>query len=278
MSHLPASTGCLFVDLSLKYSFIQQGYCIIRDIVTPQVDILSHMVSGLDIESDRFNYSLIENEADFNQALHHSIAQVILPIISDFFQPFRLLSASLLVKPAGLNEELMLHQDWTFTFENRFMPVTMWIPLVDVSEQNGGLFVLPRSHRILENFRSLSYRSAQLSRTDKIQPFVQAINANKGDVIFFHPALFHGSYSNRSSRNRIALAATLLPLDAPYIHVRKLNDKQASIEYLRDTAFFHDLKHLDKDSAFRGVYSDVIDYTHKETNELCISECLTVID
>jgi hypothetical protein len=278
MSHLPASPGCLFINPSLKSSFVRQGYCVIRDIVAPQIDFLSRIATGLNFQPDRFIYSLMEKEAEYNQALHHGIAQVILPIISDLFQPFRLLSASFLIKPAGLQEELILHQDWTFTFEDRFMPMTMWIPLVDVGEQNGGLFVLPRSHRILENFRSLSYGSAQLSRTNKIQPYVQPIHANKGDVIFFHPALFHGSYSNPSSHHRIVLAATLLPLDAPYIHVRKLNNQQASVEYLRDTAFFHDLQHLDKDSAFRGVCSDVINYTHEQPNELRVSERLSAID
>jgi ectoine hydroxylase-related dioxygenase (phytanoyl-CoA dioxygenase family) len=48
----------------------------------------------------------------------------------------------------------------------------------------------------------------------------------KGQALIYHPALFHGSYENKTSENRIAILVSLIEKSAPmqYFHATENNE------------------------------------------------------
>ena len=94
------------------------------------------------------------------------------------------------VRPKLPNTDVIFHQDAVFTTQEAkgILQVTVWIPLVDVDEENGCLEVQPRVHK--EQVVYWSY-GKDLPQTEKI-----VLPMKKGDVLFMHKLTPHGSGPN----------------------------------------------------------------------------------
>jgi Phytanoyl-CoA dioxygenase (PhyH) len=93
--------------------------------------------------------------------------------------------------------------------------LTAWIPFHDCEEARGPLAVMDGSHRWsgLEEFRyfnqkNLAELKAQLQQEGRTVSIVP-MELKKGQVSFHHCWTVHGSYPNRSSNPRLALAVHL---------------------------------------------------------------------
>jgi phytanoyl-CoA hydroxylase len=114
-------------------------------------------------------------------------------------------------KPPGIEQSVHpFHQDAAyFMFQPQNQCLGVWIPLDPVSEENGSLSVVPRSHKldvrkhlIKEgiNFGALAAEDTE----DNPAYHEQAItmNLNPGDCLLFSTHLLHRSGGNRTSRHR----------------------------------------------------------------------------
>ena len=100
------------------------------------------------------------------------------------------------VRPKMPSTEVSFHQDAVFTTQEAVpnLQVTVWVPMVDATEENGCLQVLPRVHR--ERVVYWTY-SRDLPDVEKV-----TLPMKKGDVLFFHKLTPHGSGPNRTDQVR----------------------------------------------------------------------------
>jgi phytanoyl-CoA hydroxylase len=104
-------------------------------------------------------------------------------------------------KPPGSRGQA-LHQD---NFYLRVAPDTcmaVWVPIDDAHEENGGLVVVPGSHKgevacPERADSSVSFTSEFVKPPAGLEE--QPLRLKAGDVLFFHGALIHGSYPNSSA-------------------------------------------------------------------------------
>lgn len=114
-------------------------------------------------------------------------------------------------KPPGVEESVHpFHQDAAyFTFGPQEECLGVWIPLDPVSEANGGLSIVPRSHRfdvrqhLIKdgiNFGALAAEGVE----DDAEYHDQAIcpELSPGDCLLFNTRLFHRSGGNRTQNHR----------------------------------------------------------------------------
>jgi len=98
------------------------------------------------------------------------------------------------------------HQDhWYLDTEPAGHLVGVWIALEDIHEDSGPFFIVPGSHKheliglqdakTHEEFR---LRSKEMIRARNYE-FIPCL-LKKGDVIFWHPSLVHGAFSNSDER------------------------------------------------------------------------------
>jgi len=110
------------------------------------------------------------------------------------------------------------HHDWTYTDERRARVVFFWCPLTDVGPENGGLAVVPGSHRWLSGIRP----SRTLEATEELQTEIAALAVDlrlrAGQAIAFDPACLHGSGPNPTPSPRPAFTIAVAPRDEPLLH------------------------------------------------------------
>lgn len=113
------------------------------------------------------------------------------------------------IRPKMPSTDVPFHQDAIFTTQEAkdILQVTVWIPLIDVNEENGCLEVQPGVHRE----RTVYWSFGQgLPQTEKA-----VLTMKKGDVLIMHKLTPHGSGPNETDEVRWSLDLRYQQTDAP---------------------------------------------------------------
>uniref|UniRef100_A0A8D8W6G7 phytanoyl-CoA dioxygenase n=1 Tax=Cacopsylla melanoneura TaxID=428564 RepID=A0A8D8W6G7_9HEMI len=156
----------------------------------------------------------------------------LLDIVESFIGPnIRAIHSMLINKPpdAGtLTSRHPLHQDLHY-FPHRPANriVASWTAMESVTEDNGCLFVLPGSHHnpgVLHQHDYPNWEGGVNAMYHGVQGFDSHPKLNlcmeKGDTVFFHPLLIHGSGMNRTKGFRKAISCHYAAAECHYIDVR----------------------------------------------------------
>jgi ectoine hydroxylase-related dioxygenase (phytanoyl-CoA dioxygenase family) len=211
-------------------SFEERGYLAgVRLLDDRQVETLRTELADLTdphYPGNELFYEYNSNEsADPSTVLFHALgAWRIKPAFHDvLWNPAFLVAASQLLgggvrfwhdqlfcKPSKHGGVVAWHQDYSYWTRTQPMAhLTCWIALDDASRDNGCLWYVPGSHR----WRLLP-RTGLAGDMNEIMtvltPEQQAafqpvpIELKKGEATFHHPLMVHGSYENRTDRQRRA--------------------------------------------------------------------------
>ena len=113
---------------------------------------------------------------------------------------------STITKTPGKNKEVEWHQDDVFEPDGHSPRLICWTSLTDSHPGNGGISVLPGSHRrgILPHAKSLINEFNQVAEGVETASALPLI-LGAGDLVVFHPHLVHGSPENKTATDRVAL-------------------------------------------------------------------------
>lgn len=199
-----------------------------------------HSVSGIMVTHN-------QNQADQSIEISRSIQQILGDTIQHTFPDFDFFVAHFIVKQAQCHNELQLHQDWNIVDEKKYKSYQIWIPL-DVSyPENGGLFFIPRSHLFHPHFRSGSLGKPLIPINKNIFPYLSYFRLFPGEAAIFHNAIFHGSFSNATPENRVAVLINIVEKNAPteYFHFDSLQHTLQTYP-ITSTSLLMNLHNLEK--------------------------------
>lgn len=102
--------------------------------------------------------------------------------------------------------------------------LTAWIPLHDITDETGGLLIVPGTHQkgfIRHQFYNIhdGYHGVAEDLIKDVKPI--SVKIKKGDLLVFHPCLFHGT-AHMKSKNPNQIRWTLVARynglkDVPYL-------------------------------------------------------------
>ncbi|MFT4646536.1 MAG: hypothetical protein ACI8ZX_002967 [Planctomycetota bacterium] len=209
-------------------------------------------------------YASIQNEnktkvANFNTYFEDKVKQA----TENIFLNYNFLFVNFVVKNPQPEGKVGLHQDWTYVDEKKFRSVNMWFPLIETNEKNGGLKVLPKSHRLPLFLRSMPFDSEFYDKIEK-ETFTQLQNLTTklGEVIIFDSRLLHCSGLNYTNKQRIACASIFIPEESQAFYYYKQNETLK--RYKANTIFFINLDINENEPS--GDFSIIKDY--KEVDAL----------
>lgn len=127
-------------------------------------------------------------------------------------------------KPAHSGKETPWHQDGGYYPIRPLETLTMWIPLDDVTPENGPMSFIPGSHRSRRLF-SHSWQDGKDKTINLVtdaehfdESAAEPLILKAGQVSFHDVYLIHGSTANRTDRRRAAFIVRLMPASSLYDH------------------------------------------------------------
>lgn len=235
----------LFKDASLQAAFDRDGYVKINLLNEAEATLLKAYYLSLQhdhIGDYGFHISLENTNAGYIDGVFKNLFDTVLPKLDAVLDSYKAFTASYVIKEAGLQNIVPPHQDWTFVDEEQFSSATVWIPLMDVTKNNGALGVIKGSHRVFNYPRmspSPQSRALLSDHAFTLFPYVEVIDMKAGEALIFNNRTVHASPPNVSGTTRIAAGIGITQKQAQLQHYYQLPGKEELVEvYNVDASFF----------------------------------------
>jgi ectoine hydroxylase-related dioxygenase (phytanoyl-CoA dioxygenase family) len=132
---------------------------------------------------------------------------------------YRVCKAIPIVKGARGDNPVALHQDWSYADEREARGVGIWCPLAGATATDGGLAVVPGSHRWLDEPRGSNFPELWNEVADEaIRRGSVSIDLLRGQAVVYDNSLLHHTPPNCGTSRRDVLALAAVPPGAATIH------------------------------------------------------------
>ena len=222
----------IFKNKNSQLQFDKDGYVVIDFINQTETKAIIDKFHQLHSDLPKGFYSAAFNpDEKFKQEIFSHTENLFQKAIDGFFCNYKILGGTYLCKAPGEESRVGVHQDWMVVDESRYYSATIWVPMVDTSEENGALRVLPGSHLFFDSYRSnnipVSYRGSEQLLWDNMI----TVPMKAGQAFVLNHAVIHGSSSNHSSKERLVVAFGIAPQSAQLMFYHKeQNDRSNTIE------------------------------------------------
>jgi len=171
--------------------------------------------------------------------LSDAAMEIIGPKASEYFENIELLGGAFISKSPGDKGILPLHQDWNLVDEKLARSYNLWIPLVDMNEQNGTMRVLSESHDKIATFRGPNIRPI-ITDVWEIDHLMEPMVMSAGEGLMYDHALWHWSPANKTDQLRLAFVVGVVPKEADLVYYQGEGDYIHSFESYREFFFEND--------------------------------------
>lgn len=168
--------------------------------------------------------------------------------IESHFDNIELLGGAFISKAPGEKGVLPLHQDWNLVDEKNARSYNLWIPLVDVNEENGAMRILVGSHTKQETYRGPNVPPVLYPISNDVDQHMISLNMKRGEAVLYDHALWHSSPENQTDKLRLAFVLGVVPKEAELKYYQQNGDTVE--EYASHPNFFFE---NDRDSGPKGL-------------------------
>jgi len=212
----------LFKDSQKQKELEKNGYVVIPFLTTQDVAELNQFYC--EIHSGGSPPNFIEGihmttwckDAEYKKKVSGYLENLLLKPTNDFFDHVRRLNHVFIVKKTGKDTTFKVHQDWNVVDESKYESVNVWVPLHDVDEHSGALWVLPGSHKIKRKIRGAGYLFPDYSPYfNELEKKSISVKLKAGEAIVFYHSIIHGSPPNLANNDRKAACFSVIPENAP---------------------------------------------------------------
>lgn len=205
----------IFADADLQAQFHENGYVIVPFLSSDEVEKLYGLYEHFYPNGvEGFFTTTFANNVEHRETVNRSIREVCADRINELFEEYKILFSSFIVKAPGENSELIMHQDMTLVDEDFYSGINIWCPLVDLTEKNGAIEVLPKSHRFFKTYRGSSLPDIYDDIVAELKPLMQAVYLKAGEAVIFDQSIIHYSPPNRSDSDRPVINTFVTHQDA----------------------------------------------------------------
>lgn len=204
----------ILADAQKDKVLAHKGYAIFPLLSAAGIEALSAYYSEFQKENPQHFYSSSHSpDVEFRKKASDFIKSIVTPLLPAVLKDYRVLGGAFVVKPANGKGILQAHQDWNLVDETKSRSYNLWIPLTDVNEQNGAVFVLPESHAKAPTIRGPKIPSPFKQIEQAIWKYLTPLPMNAGDALLYDHALIHGSPVNQTAADRLGIVIGITTYD-----------------------------------------------------------------
>jgi len=214
----------------LDKQLLEQGYVVIpfldKDEVTALVDYYYQHHAKT---QDGMYATAHVPDVTFRMKMNDYIKKIFARAIEQTFVNHTALGGSFIAKGKGAKGTLQPHQDWNIVDEENFRSFNIWVPLVDLNDNNGVIKILPESHAWLTTYRSANISSAFGNLNDLLWQKMEPLYMKKGEALIYDHRLLHASGENSSDEIRLAAVYGIIPDKSSMRYYHKVDDKTVEV-------------------------------------------------
>lgn len=189
-------------------------------------------------------------DSDYKKKISSGLTEVFTNACEAYFKNYRRLNHVFIIKKNQQQSVFKVHQDWNVIDETKYQSVNVWVPLHDVDETSGALWILKGSHRINRKVRGAGYLFPEYGPYfDKLEKAAVSVKLKAGEAIVFYHSVIHGSPPNISERNRLAACFSVIPKEAPLCIYFQKNETDQLEQHEPDDDFIYKYNHLRSESS-----------------------------
>jgi hypothetical protein len=211
------------MEASLNVGLNDSGYTIFNLLNKKQIEkLLLYYENINNKEHHRFFASTHLENKDLVREISKEICGVVTDAIQATLTNAQILGGAFVVKPIGMKGILPLHQDWNLVDEQIARSYNLWIPLVNVSSQNGAMKILPRSHKKEQTYRGFEIPSIFKNIEQYVDKEMITLNMKAGQGLLYDHALWHSSPENYSPLDRICIVIGISPVNVEFLQHKRV--------------------------------------------------------
>ncbi|MBL7777690.1 MAG: phytanoyl-CoA dioxygenase family protein [Chitinophagales bacterium] len=224
MKATPIAENVIVKEKSHRHMLLNHGYFVadFADENTLQkIDAFYRLHHHFNANNGGSFWSIYSQNEQYKRETHQFLEEVLLTFKKNYLQQFRTLINAFVVKTSGKNSAFDLHQDTTAMDEERYSPLSIWIPLQDVNETNGCLHIVPYTHHYTSYYRAVSVPSKFSRVAHLASEYAVPIPVSRGQALFFDNRVLHLSPPFDNGLERVAVVCGVMPQIAAYINCFK---------------------------------------------------------
>lgn len=203
MFQFPSKMKEVFVDPQVQAEFERNGYVVVEYYNSEEIDYLLNLYRNLHPKDEQgFFPSTFSKDKSYRKIADEEIRNVGERSIKRLFKDIKVVCGSFIVKTSEESSAMDVHQDMTLVDESRYTGINIWCPLVDLTETNGVLYLLPGSHRFYPTYRGASIPNIYENVYDDIKKYMVPEYVKAGQAIVLDQSIIHYSPANLSGEIR----------------------------------------------------------------------------
>ena len=142
--------------------------------------------------------------------LFDKVSEIVKNYLDKVFIDYALIGSTFAYKVPNKKAILAPHQEWTMVDEDKYVCITCWIPLMDITHNNGVVYVLPGSH--LQKYRTIRGIGIDFyysKYNDEVYAYSIPVLSKAGHALIMNQNLIHYSTPNFSKEVRRALITSV---------------------------------------------------------------------
>lgn len=203
-------TKPIFKNPEHQVLFEKQGFIVLPFLSEAEVNSLDKTFDALhpNLNQSGFFSGSYSNDIQYKKNASEKIVEIFNRAYQETFINYQPFGGAFLYKVPGQNSELAAHQDWTIVDEQQNVALNCWVPLCDVTKENGALMILPGSH--FDNFNVIRAPTLPFFFSGDDEMVVNELvpmEVKAGTAVILNQSVIHYSPPNKSSQVRKAITA-----------------------------------------------------------------------
>ncbi|MBS1618556.1 MAG: phytanoyl-CoA dioxygenase family protein [Bacteroidetes bacterium] len=200
----------IFKDAAHQQLFDRQGFIVLPFITAEEIRELNGLFDELhpDISGSGFFSGSYSSDFDYKKKVSDAIVRTFARAYAELFTDYTPFGGAFLYKVPGANSELAPHQDWTIVDEKENIALNCWVPLQDITPDNGPIMILPGSH--YDNYNIIRAPTLPFfwqGHEDLVKKELLPMIVPAGTAVILNQSVIHYSPDNRSDKVRRAITA-----------------------------------------------------------------------
>ena len=255
----------VFRNIAHQEQFERDGYIILPFYNTEETSALLSLYDAIQPKvSEGFFPSTFSQDKNYRTQADVEIRAVCSRSVEKYLQDIKVICGSFIVKQSKPESAMCVHQDMTLVDESKYTGINIWVPLLDLNDENGTLQVLPGSHRIFPSYRGSSICGIYEECNEEIKKYLTKVYPKAGEAVIFDQSIIHYSEANRSGGPRIVTNTYFTHKDATFQTCYWEKDYGSKVEiFEQDDKFMTDFDQFGQNISDRpkiGKSLGLVDY------------------